>query len=133
MKKYVLFLLLFLAILIEVSKTTIPLVLDIIIILYILERKSWVFAVAVITGLFLDVALVRSLGQSSIFFLGLLFIITLYERKFEITSQFFVLFSSFFASLFFLAVFGYNYILQQALVSSFFSFFLFKVIKHFNG
>lgn len=133
MKKYVLFLLLLFAILIEVSKTTIPLVLDIIIILYILERKSWVFAVAVITGLFLDIALVRSLGQSSIFFLGLLFIITLYERKFEITSQFFVLFSSFFASLFFLAVFGYGYILQQALVSSFLSFLLFKVIKYFNG
>lgn len=121
--------LLFFAILLEASITTVPLVLDILLVLYILKRKPWVFAAAFISGIFLDLFLVRTLGQSSVFFLIFLFIISLYGRKFEIVSSYFVLFSSFVGSLLFLKIFGYDYVFQQALISAIFSTLLFKGVK----
>lgn len=129
MKKNILFLLLFLSIFLQTSITTIPIVLDVILIFYILNRKSWVFLLAFASGIFLDSLTVRSLGQSSIFFLSFLFIATLYERKFEIASSYFVFFASFLGSLFFLKIFDSDYIFQQAAISAIFSAFLFKGVK----
>lgn len=125
-----LLLLLFAVFVLEVSVTTIPLVLDVLLILSILERKPWVFLAAFILGLLLDVSAVRVLGQSSLFFVIFLFLVSLYERKFETTSSYFVLFLSFFGSLVFLLVFGYNFAFWQAVVSSLLSFLLFKTIGH---
>lgn len=132
MKKIILFLLIFLSIVLQISITTIPIVLDVILIFYILSRKSLAFLLAFASGFFLDIASVRIVGQSSIFLVTFLFIISLYERKFEIVSTCFVLFSSFVGSLLFLKIFGYDYIFQQALISAIFSTLLFKGVKHFN-
>lgn len=130
MKKIILFLLLFLSIFLQASITTIPIVLDVLLIFYILKRKPWVFVAAFVSGFFLDLLTVRTLGQSSLFFLIFLFVVSLYERKFEIVSGYFVFFSSFLGSLFFLKISGYDYIFQQALISAIFSTLLFKGVEH---
>lgn len=130
MKKIILFLLLFLSIFLQASITTIPIVLDILLIFYIFNRKSFVFLLAFASGIFLDLTSVRIVGQSSIFFVTFLFVVSLYERKFEIVSGYFVFFSSFLGSLFFLKISGYDYIFQQALISAIFSTLLFKGVEH---
>lgn len=127
-----LLLLFFIAFILEAFVTTIPLVLDILLILYIINRKAWVFLAAFIIGLLLDISAVRVLGQSSIFFITLLFIATLYERKFEITSGYFVFFASFLGSLIYLLIFGFNHAFWQALANSTISLFIFKGINYFK-
>lgn len=127
-KIFFLFFLIF-AILLEGTITSIPLVLDVLLVVYILRRKSFLFILALISGIVLDVFSVRTLGSSSIYFVSFLFIIFLYERKFEITTYPFILFSSFLGGLFYLWIFGYNYILQQAIASSIISILLFIGLK----
>lgn len=133
MKQLYILVLLFLAILVESSITTIPIVLSIILILYIFTKSPWVFLAAFISGLFLDIFSVRTLGQTSLFLITFLFIITLYERKFEIATNYFVLFSSFFGSLIFLIIFGYNYAFPAALASSIFAFLTFRLSGVFSS
>lgn len=132
MKNIILLILLFLAIIAESSISTIPFVLDIIIILYIFERKSWIFVAAFVSGLFLDIVLVRDVGQSSLFFVIFLFILSLYERKFEIASGYFILFSSFLGSLAFLWLLGESSIFQQAIFSTIFTVILFTIFRPFS-
>lgn len=133
MKNIFLLILLFFAIIIESSVLTIPLVLDIIIVLYIFERKSWIFALAFFAGLLLDIGLVRNVGQSSIFFVICLFILNLYERKFEIVSGYFALFFSFFGSIIFLFLSKENLILQDSILSAIFTVILFAIFKTFSA
>lgn len=115
------------AVFFEGAVISLPLVLDFILVYYIFERKAWIFALAFILGLILDIFHLRLLGLTSIFFVVFIFIITLYERKFEIKTTAFVLFFSFIGSLIFLFIFGYNYVLLQSIVSSLIAVVLFKV------
>lgn len=123
------FLILIFAILLEGIITSIPLVLDVLLVAYILKRKSSLFILALILGIVLDVFSVRTLGSSSIYFVSFLFIVFLYERKFEITTYPFILFSSFLGALFYLWIFGYDYVLLQSLASSLISVLLFKILS----
>ena len=132
MKNIILVILLFIAMIIESSIASIPLVLDIIIILYIFEKKSWIFVATFVSGLFLDVLLVRVLGQTSLFFVIFLFILSLYERKFETSSIYFALFSSFLGSLIFLILAKENFIFQNSIISAIFTVVLFMIFKQLN-
>lgn len=122
------FLLFTFAILLEGTITSIPIVLDVLLVFYILERKSRLFILALISGIILDVFGVRALGLTSIFLIAFIFIVLLYERKFEIATYPFVFFSSFLGSFMYLLLFGYNYLIQQAIVSSLFAVLLFSVV-----
>ncbi|MDO8658442.1 MAG: hypothetical protein Q7K55_06880 [Candidatus Levybacteria bacterium] len=115
------------AVFFEGAVISVPLVLDFILVYYVFERKAWIFALAFILGLILDIFHLRLLGATSIFFAVFIFIITLYERKFEIKTTAFVLFFSFIGSLIFLFIFKYNYVLQQALISSLIAILIFKI------
>src|SRR6185436_14584869 len=92
----------------EGTITTLPLVLIYLLCLTILKRDGGVFFVAFLAGIFLDLLMVRALGLSSLFFSLFLFLILLYQRKYEIHSYPFVAASSFLGSVGFLTVFGYG-------------------------
>ena len=109
--------------------TTIPLVLIMLLCLTIVFKRSMLFALAFFYGLFLDLFLVRPLGQTSLFFLIFLIIVLLYERKFEIKTVPFVFFASFLGSLGYLLIYRYEHVLWQALASALIAALLFKGLK----
>ncbi len=82
-----------LAVIIEGSITTFPVSVLVVVLSYILLRSNLIFFLAFFMGLILDVMTFRTLGVTSMILLGLLFLIFLYQRKFEITSTPFVFFS----------------------------------------
>ena len=123
------FLLLFVAVFIEGVVVSTPLVLDVIFVFYILKRGSWLFLPAFISGVFLDVLFVRTLGLSSLFFTLFIFIVALYERKFEIATYPFVFLSSFFGGILYLILFRYDHVIEQAMVSSIIAILLFKTFS----
>ncbi len=93
--------------------TTLPLILNVLIVLFVLKKQTWVLFVALMVGFLLDAFLLRTLGESSLLFMIILLFIAFYERKFEIATLPFVLLSSFGASAFYLGVFGAKNILLQ--------------------
>lgn len=109
--------------------TTLPLALVVILCLSVIFKNNFsVFALAFFMGLYLDIILVRTLGQSSTFFVVFIFLVFLYERKFEIQTAPFVFLSSFFGTLSYLFIFGYNHVLEQAVVSSVIGVLLFRLL-----
>ncbi len=121
--------LLIISIFLEGTITTLPLVLVCLLILTIIKRDASIFPVAFFAGLLLDTMLVHRLGGASIFFLTFVFLILLYQKKYEINSYPFVLVSSFLGGLLFLTIFGYSGAILQALVGSMIAGMLFGVVS----
>lgn len=95
MTNYLLPLGLIFVLLLQVSVTTIPLVLLFLIVWYCVSQSERVFLAAAISGIFLDVSLVYPVGLTSLFFLFVLFLVFLYQRKFELLSAHFIFFEYF--------------------------------------
>lgn len=123
-------LLLFLAVLLEGVLTTLPLVLILLVVLYVLKKGLWLFIAAFFTGVILDLILVRTIGTSSLFFVSFLFLEELYGRKFETQALPFVLLASFVGSIFYLLILGQTLIFQQSLVSSIMALGVFKLLRY---
>jgi len=102
--------------LLQASLTTVPFLLAFLLMLTIQKRDRFVLAVAFLVGLLYDFLTVQSLGVSSLFFVCFVFIILLYQKKYEIDTLYFVAFASFFGSLLYLVLFGLQSIFSQALV-----------------
>lgn len=132
MSKLFFSLLIIVAIFLEGIITSIPIVSLVLLIFYILKRTSSIFFLAFILGISLDVLSVRILGSSSAFFIAFIFIVFLYERKFEIATYPFVFFSSFLGGFLYLWIFGYNHVLEQSLASSLIAVLLFGILKNLN-
>src|SRR5579859_4109628 len=118
MQWFFLFLLLFIALILESTITTMPLVLIILFCAIIVFRKSGVFVLSFFSGLILDSVTLQTLGKSSIFFLIFLTAALLYGRKFEVQSIPFVFLFSFLGSTMYLWYFGYQYIFIEGIVSA---------------
>lgn len=117
--RFLSFILLILALLLETSLTTIPLVLTMLICLTVIYKQNFVFIFAFIFGLLLDLILFNQIGMSSILFVIFLFLILMYQRKFEIKTASFVLVSSFLGSFIYLWIFSYhNLIVLQAIAGA---------------
>ncbi len=116
----------------ECTVTSLPLFLIAVLLLLILcstKHNNWVFILAFLGGLVLDVSAVRSPGGTSLFLTCWLFLILLYERKYEIDAILFVIVSSFFGTFLYLWFFGYGDIFIQSIVGSFLSLVLFVIFK----
>lgn len=98
----VLFLLLFFSIIAEGTVTMLPLVVISLLCLAILTRSSMVFVSAFVAGILLDAFALRPLGLTSLFLVTFVFLILLYQRKYEIYSYQFVVVASFLGGLLFL-------------------------------
>lgn len=129
MKYFLLFFLFLLFSFFEGVFTTIPLVLDLVLLFYVLRRDTIIFPLALVSGLLLDFFSLRTIGISSLFLIIFLLILKIYERKFEIFTNYFILFFSFFGSFCFLIFFGYKNIFFQAVFSSLISYICFIIFN----
>lgn len=116
----------------ESSVTTLPLVFLTLLCLAVLIRKEWIFAVAFFCGLVLDALSLRLLGQSSLYFIVYIFLVFLYQRKFEIATKYFIFASSFIGSLGFLWFFSANNLITESLISSIIGVLLFVILSKFQ-
>ncbi len=117
----------------EGTVTTLPLLLVLLLCLTIVKRDAVVFPVAFGVGLFLDVLTAKTVGLSSIFFILFVFLILLYQRKYEINSYPFVFFASFVGSSIFLLFFGYGGWFLQAIINSFIALVLFGTVRYYKN
>ena len=100
----------------ESSVVTMPLVLACIVMVAIVVKKEWVFLLAFVFGLLLDIVTFQPIGGSSLFFIVVLGLIFLYQRKYEIQSPIFVGISVFVSTLLYGALFVHKYAFWGALV-----------------
>jgi len=123
---------LILAILLEATLTSIPIVLDLLLVFFILKRKSRMLVYAFVSGMVLDIFRVRALGLTGIFFIVFILLVFLYEKKFEIVTYPFVFFASFLGGIGYLYLFSYGYVLEQALGGSIIAILMFKGLSGSN-
>ena len=129
---FLLFVIFFLFLILSSSLTTIPLSIAILVVCAVIFRESWVFFTAFLIGLFLDLSLTRPLGQTGLVFVLIMFLISLYERKFEAKTGTFVFISTFLGSLVYLMVFKYDNVLIQSLFGALLGILFFKFSTNKN-
>ena len=113
----------------EGAVTTLPLILIFLLCATILRKEHSLFPIAFFAGLLLDLLQVRPVGSTSIYFVICLFLVLLYQRKYEIDSYPFVAASGFLASFGFLLFFGGGNIFLQSVLSSCFAVLLYALTK----
>ncbi len=123
-----LFILLFLIIIFLSGITTIPISIPLVIVTAVLFKKSWVFSVALGLGLFLDLISMRVLGYTGLVFIIFVFLVRLYERKFETQTLTFIFFATLIGSFVYLSIFHYSNVLLQSFVDALLAILLFKFL-----
>ena len=109
---------LFLAILVlEGTVTTIPLVFIFMLCLTVIKKAEWLFPLALFSGIILDILTVRTIGLTSAILIISIFLILLYERKYEIDTIPFVFFASFLGSFIFMQLVGHPSIIEPFISS----------------
>lgn len=119
--------LLALTLFVEVSLTSLPFLVGVLIFLAVTYRKDWVFPAAVLVGLVFDILTLRTIGTTSIFLALLVFLIFIYENKFETETVPFVFISTFIASFIFLIFLGFSNLVAQSLIVAFLTALLFRL------
>src|ERR1035437_272195 len=128
--KFLALVLLLLALIFEVSLTTIPFIFLVSLCLIVIIKQSWLFAAAFVFGLLFDILSFKTIGSSSAFLVLFLFLVLLYQSKFEITTGYFVAIASFFGSFLFLFLQGYTHaIILQSILSAIIGLILFKTMQ----
>lgn len=121
------------ALILESTITSIPLILIALLCFMVVSKNNSLFAAAFIFGFLLDLALFKTLGLSSAIIVTFLFLVLLYQNKFEIATNSFILVSSFLGSFGFLLALGYNKsIIFESLLSSLLALLLFILLKRFT-
>ncbi len=105
MKLLLFFLLLGIAVFVEGVYWQIPITLIFLLIFFIQTRSNGIFFSAFVAGLVVDVLRVDLIGLRSMFLILFLFVVALYERKFEIRSLPFVFTASVLGSSLYLLIF----------------------------
>lgn len=127
-----LIILILLSILLQSSVVTLPLLLLFFLNVAVVSKKTWIFPVSFLTGLVLDILLLNPLGKTSLFFLIFLFIILLYDKKFDIQTFPFVFLSSFIGSFAYFIAFQVPNLFMQALVGAAISTLSFWILIQLN-
>ena len=108
--------------------TTIPFSIGLLAVSAVMFKKSWVFFAALGLGLFLDLISIRHWGYTGLIFVIFVFLIRLYERKFETQTATFVFIATFLGSLIYLRIFDYQQVFLQSLINSLFAILFFKLL-----
>lgn len=127
---YFFLLLLIFATLLEGTMTTLPLVFVCLVILTILMRNLFLFILAFLAGIFLDAFALRPIGETSIFLLLFVFLMLLYQRKYEINTYSFVMIASFIGSLLYLLIYGYQSAIWDAIISALIAVIIFGIFRY---
>ena len=121
---------LLLALILEVSVTTIPLVLLVLLCLTVIYREENLFFFAFLFGILLDLFALKTIGLTSAYLVFILFLILTYQKKFEIATNYFVFIASVIGSVGFLFFLGYNnLVVLQSIVSGFLGVLIFTLFK----
>jgi len=120
------------AILLEATVISTPIVLDLLLVFFILERKSRLLVNGFVSGMILDIFRLRVLGLTGIFFIVFILLVFLYEKKFEIATYPFVFFASFLGGVLYLWIFAHNHVFEQSIVSSIIAVLMFGGLRNFN-
>lgn len=97
----------------ELVLTSVPLIFIMLLNLFIFSKKEWVFILAFTAGIFFDILSLRNLGYTSMFYVSSLFLVSLYERKFETSTIYFIFIMSVILSAVYLILFGGFSILES--------------------
>ena len=99
--------------------TTLPLTLIFLLCLTVMKRQEWIFPLAFISGILLDIFAFRIIGITSLYFVSYVFLLLLYQRKYETATMPFVIIASFLGSIGYLLITGQSAAFLQAIVSTF--------------
>lgn len=121
--------LLIILIFLEGTVITLPLTLVCLLCLTIYKRGVVVFPIAFFAGLLLDLLRAHAVGYSSLFFVTFVFLILLYQRKYEINSYPFVAAASFFGGLGYLGIFRGGNVVTQAFINSIVAIILLLILR----
>lgn len=125
--------LIFILTLLQGSVTTLPLVILFFLIAAVVTKKNWIFPSAFLVGIALDVFLLNPVGKTSLFLIVFLFVVLLYDKKFDIQTFPFVFLASFIGSLiYFITVSHTSNIFTQAILSGIISTFSFWIVVILN-
>lgn len=124
----IIFILLTLAAVVFSGITTIPFSIGLLTVAAVLSKKSWVFFLALGLGLFLDLISIRPLGYTGLVLMIFVFIVFLYERKFETQTITFIFSAVFIGSLIYLKIFDYQQIFLQSAINSLLAILFFKFL-----
>jgi rod shape-determining protein MreD len=116
----------------ETSIIQLPLVLLVILSSAVIFRSDFIFFLAFLCGFLIDALLFRTLGVTSLFFLLFVFVIFLYEKRFELRSIQFIFVFSFFGAAVYLLVFGFTNLLLQLLGSTIAGVLIFLLVSLFD-
>ncbi len=116
---------------IEGTVTSFPFILIFLLCLMVMKRAEWVFLVALLAGILLDLLALRSIGGTSILLVFFVFIILLYERKYEIATVPFVFSAALIGSFIYLYLLHYPSIFESLLSGIFavISFIIYQYIR----
>ncbi len=117
------------ALILEGSLTSLPLVLLTLLLFRIASKSNNGFLVAFLSGIILDVFLVRPIGQTSVLFLIVLFLIGMYEKKFEVNSLPFIMIAAFITSFVYLIIFPVPASFIQIITMTFLAGFFYIVLR----
>lgn len=116
------------ALLFESSVFSLPFVFITLLLFAVISQSRRVFLSALISGIILDAMMVRTIGASSLFFCTFLFLVFLYQRKFEITSVYFVLVATGMGAFVYGVLFGMPHIWSYVIASCLFAMLLCAVL-----
>lgn len=120
------------SVLLESTVSTLPLTLLVILFGAIKTRKNEIFLLAFLSGLFLDILTIRTPSLSGLYFVVFVFVIFLYQKKFEIESIPFISSVSFLGGLGYLILIGAKSPIIQALITAFIMSLSFLVFNFFT-
>ncbi len=123
---------LILSILLEATVTTLPLSLVVLLFSGIVSRRSEIFIIAFFGGLLLDILTLRTLGLSSLYFITVVFVSLIYERKFETDTPLFILVFSFVSSFIYMILIGATDAIINSIIVSCFAAISFIVFRLSN-
>jgi cell shape-determining protein MreD len=112
--------------------TTLPLIIVWLVIFYVFFQDSRAFFLAFLSGVILDSSSVQTIGLSSLYLVGFVFLLSLYEKKFEIQTLPFVALSSFLGAVGYLWITDGSYMVWPGIVSAICTAILFYIfpVKH---
>lgn len=113
--------------------TTLPVLFLVLLFSVIFFGVETALTTALFSGLLLDALTLRPVGASSLFFLLFVFLVFLYESKFETATIPFILFASFLGSFFYVLLAGLSNPIQQALFTALLGCLVFLLLRRLTG
>ena len=113
----------------ESTLLSLPLSLIFLICLLVLRKDRTVFILGFMCGVLLDILLVRNVGSTPFIIVTILFLIMLYQRKFEIASYYFIGIASGTAALLYVVIFHVSHPFFYATISAVLAILFFSILQ----